>query len=81
MGIIRLGNKELDIAQTLNKLGWAEGEESLYASLISGWRPQESDFKTMCALTERGPVFWIYQKKRGLILLAILGNMQCPSFA
>lgn len=78
MGIIRLGDKEIDVAQALDKLGWAEGEESLYASLISGWRPQGSDFRTLCALTERGPVFWIYEKKRKLTLLAILGNVQCP---
>ena len=38
MGIIRLGNKELDIAQTLAELDRAECEESLYAFLMSGWQ-------------------------------------------
>jgi predicted phage terminase large subunit-like protein len=38
VGIIRLGNKELDIAQTLAELDRAECEESLYAFLMSGWQ-------------------------------------------
>ena len=38
MGIIRLGDKELDVAQTLAELDRAECEESLYAFLMSGWQ-------------------------------------------